>query len=195
MPKLTQKQEIRIFVRIILLSSHHPWKFCHFWIAELQSRTSHLKLWRYLRNVDRMGSDFCMVRQGGSVATMQTHLSAMHYGNLLSTVLTTNVFVTGVYHCLPQQSNRCWPTPTSTFSLFFALLSHAVTFTLSVLDCTSMSKTQFHVPCMISGFCHSYDNIRTAKNHNDSAVLIWISVLNENTRVIMTKRTKGTGIL
>ena len=193
--KLTQRQEnIYIFVSIILLNSHHPWKFCQFWIVELQSRTDHLKLGKYVRNVDMMGSHFCMVRQCRSMATIQTHLSPVNYRNLFSTLLTTDVFATDVYHWLPIHSNRCWHTPPSSLPLLFALLSHAATSTLSVLDCTSKSTTKFLVPCVISSFCH-LDDIRTAKNHNDLAVFIWISVFNENIRVIMTHRTKGTGIL
>ena len=137
----------------------HPWKFCHFWIAELQSRADHVKLGRYLRNVDRMGLDFCMVRNCGSAATMQTHLSPVHYRNLLSNVLTASVFVTGVNNCLPIYLNRCWPTPLSSLSLYLALLSHAATFILSVLGCTSRSMTNY----VISGFCHLDNNIRTAK--------------------------------
>jgi hypothetical protein len=64
----------------------HPWKFCHFLFIELQSRTDHLKLGMYLRNMHRMGLDLCMVRQCGSAATLQTHLSPVHYRNLLSNV-------------------------------------------------------------------------------------------------------------
>jgi len=140
-----------------------------------------------------MGSDFCIVRQCGSAATMQTHLSPQRYRNLLSNILTTNFFVTSVYHWLPIHLNRCWPTLPSSLSLHLALLSHAATVILSVLDCTSKSTKKFHIPCVISVFCHLDDNIRTAKNH-DLSVLIWISVFRENTRVIMIHRTRGTGI-
>jgi len=106
--------------------------------------------------------------------------------DLLSNVITTNVLVTVVYHWLPIHLKRCWPILPSSLSLNLALLSHAATFILlSVLDCTSKSTTKTHVPWVISGFCHLDDNIRAAKNHDLSA-LIWISVFNENTRVIMT---------
>jgi hypothetical protein len=183
-----------IFAIIILLNSPHPWKFCHFWSVVLQSRTDHLKLGRYLRNVGKMGLDFCVVRQCGSATTMQTHLSPVHYRNLLSNVLITSVFVAGVNHWLPIQLNSCWPTPPSSLSLHLAPLSLATTFILSVLDCTSKSTTKFHMPCVLSGICHLNENIRAAKNHH-LPVLIWSSVFNENTRVIMTHRAKRTGIL
>lgn len=110
--------------------------------------------------------------------------------DLLSNVLTTIVFVTGVYHWLPIQLKRCWPILPSSLSLHLALLSHAATFILlSILDCTSKSTAKIHEPCMISGFCHLDDNIRAAKNHDLSA-LIWISVFNENTRIVMTQNKK-----
>jgi hypothetical protein len=126
----------------------------------------------------RMGLDFWTVRQCGSAATMQTHLSPVHYRNLLSNV-TTNVFVAGVYHWLPIHLNRCWATPLYSMSLHLAPLCLAAAFIISVLGCTSKSTTKCHVPCVISGFCLLDDKTRTAKN-NDLSVLIWISVFKEN---------------
>ena len=82
-----------------------------------QLNTDNLKVGRCLRNADRVGWDFHLPWENGSVTTTSSKTSTAYVNtNLFPMVLAASVFGMNVFHWPAIHSNRYWPTVLASFS-------------------------------------------------------------------------------